>query len=205
MTEHTFDGQYIDPLIQAPLRAAMVNEDPRWFTTGPRLVDHPADRGGLTYGGITAKSWGAYRGLGRPATATELQAITAEQAMAFYYREYVLAPKFDWLPDQRLRALCIDWSFTSWHDDPWRAVQSSLKASGHYAGALDGIPGPATRAALLRADQRALYRDVFNARIRFYLGLALGERKMRRVLEADPSLQAHNLRGWINRVLEYAL
>lgn len=207
MNEHHFDGQYIDPIIQAPLRVAMHHEDPRWLTSGnPRLVNHPADKGGLTRGGITAKRWGQYKGLARPATAEELLAITFEQGLRFYYVEYVLAPKFDELPDQRIRALCIDWSFTSGPDDPWRAVQASLQTRGLYTGALDGLPGPKTRkAVLLDRDQRQTYRDVLRARAHHYLNLALNDAPTRAFMADNPTLQLHNIRGWLNRTLEFQL
>jgi lysozyme family protein len=198
---------YIDPIIQQPLRDAMRHEDPRWFTTGkPRIVDHPADRGTLTCGGITAKNWGHHKRLGRPATRAELAAITIEQALEFYYTRYVLGPRFDRIPDQKLRALCIDWSFTSWSDDPWKAVQKALRDQGYNPGPIDGAFGPKTNAALLACrDQRELYRNVFKQRVVFYVSLALNDRKVQGFMAANPDVQLWNVLGWLNRSLEYSL
>jgi lysozyme family protein len=44
----------------------------------------PGDAGGPTNFGITAASWGRYLGLIGPATPDEVEAITREQAVAFY-------------------------------------------------------------------------------------------------------------------------
>lgn len=45
-------------------------------------VNHPADRGGATNFGITAQTLGAWRKLGRAATAAEVQAPTETEARA---------------------------------------------------------------------------------------------------------------------------
>jgi lysozyme family protein len=165
--------------------------------------DKPSDRGGLTRGGITAKSWGDCRQLGRLATADELNAITEDDALAFYYARYVVLPKFETILDQRLRALMIDWSFTSWHDDPVAALQHSLARRGLYTGAIDGEIGPRTTAAILSdREPRVTFKDVYNARITFYLDLAF-DKQAREFLHAHPTTQLHNAQGWVNRCLEF--
>lgn len=198
---------HIDPNILKPLKAAMANEDPRWFTTGkPRIVNHPADKGGLTVGGITAVNWGDWKGLGRAANREELAEITVEQALEFYYARYVVLPCFDQIPDQKLRGLCVDWSFTSWSDDPWRAVQKALKRRGLYTGRIDGVFGRNTRAGLLAVrDWPALYREVWVERDKFYLALAMNDPAVVAFLSTHPKSQLHNLAGWLNRNREYAL
>jgi lysozyme family protein len=47
-------------------------------------VNHPADRGGPTKYGITAQTLGRWRKLDRPATATEVKALTETEARAIY-------------------------------------------------------------------------------------------------------------------------
>lgn len=197
---------YLDPNIDKALRDAMAHEDPRWFTTGrPRIVDDPADRGGLTCGGITAKRWGQYRKLGRAATREELAGITVEQGLEFYYHAYVIEPRFDQLPDQKLRALCIDWCFTSWLA-PWKAVQRALKRRSLYAGKIDGICGAGTLAGLMAVrDWRALYTEVWKDRDAFYVDLALNDPDVQAFLKAHPKTQLRNLAGWLARNREYAL
>lgn len=156
---------------------------------------HPADRGGLTRGGITSKTWGLYRRLGRLATPAELNAITESEALDFYYTLYVLDRRLDRVTDPALQALLIDWTFTSW-DDPIRALQRSLDVDA------DGVIGRRTLAALSAANVRAVYRDVFNARVAFYLALSF-DAPVRAFLKAHPASQLHNCRGWINRCLEF--
>lgn len=164
---------------------------------------HPADKGGWTRGGITAKNWGAYRRLGRPATPSELNAITELDALDFYYERYVRLPGLESVPDDSLRALLVDWTFTSWSDDPIKALQQSLAARLLYDGPIDGVLGPKTKAALLmdRAP-RQTYREVLAARIRFYLGLAFDD-QVDAFLESHPTSQLQNARGWVNRCLEF--
>lgn len=163
-----------------------------------------SDRGGLTRGGITAENWGDFKHLDRPATADELDAITETEALEFYYQRYVLLPHFDQVLDQRLRALLVDWAFTSWYDDPTKALQYSLASQGLYHGAIDGATGPKTLAALQSVrDPRRLFRDVFNARMVFYRNLALHAPDVQQFLKDHPASQLHNLAGWENRNLEF--
>lgn len=188
---------YLDPNIDRALRNGLTNEG--WPRPARALS---SDRGGLTRGGITADDWGAWRHLGRPATADELNAITTDDALAFYVQRFVLTPRLDQVTDQRLRALLIDWGFTS-GVRPIESMQRSLSARGLYAGAIDGEIGPGTIAALLsERDPRQLYRDVFNDRVRFYLAVAFDE-QVDAFLTDHPTTQLHNCRGWINRALEF--
>jgi lysozyme family protein len=189
---------YIDPQIERVLRDGLRREG--WPKPARTVA---SDRGGLTRGGITAKSWGDHKSLGRLATAAELDAITEDEALAFYYAHYVVEPKFEAVLDQRLRALMIDWSFTSWSDDPVEALQHSLARRGLYVGAIDGSIGPKTIAAILSdREPRVTYKDVYNARIAFYLDLAF-DKQAREFLHAHPTSQLHNAIGWVNRCLEF--
>lgn len=189
---------FIDPNIETILRASLHREG--WPAPARART---ADKGGLTRGGITAKNWGDYKHLGRPATAEELNAITEEQALEFYFQRYVELPHFDQVLDQKLRALLVDWAFTSWYDDPTKALQRSLATRGLYHGAIDGALGPMTISAL-RADRdpRRLYQDVSNDRVRFYVALALSDDGVEAFMAAHPESQLHNLKGWLNRALE---
>lgn len=193
---------HIDPRIAEVLRCGLEREGWDRGRAKARALD--SDRGGLTRGGITAVSWGEFRHLGRPATAGELDAITETEALEFYYQRHVVLPRFDQVLDQKLRALLVDWSFTSWFDDPVKAVQSSLRARGLYADAVDGAMGPKTIAALQAdRDPRQLFRDVYNARIRFYLDLAFAGAEVTAFLKAHPASQLHNARGWAFRCLDF--
>jgi lysozyme family protein len=190
---------YIDPNILRVLCDGLRREG--WPAPARAL---PSDRGGLTRGGITAVNWGAFRRLGRSATKVELDSITETEALEFYYQRYVALPRFDQVLDQRLRALLVDWAFTSWYDDPTESLQRALASRGLYAGPVDGTIGPLTIAALQRdREPRRLYRDVFNDRVRFYVALALAEKETIAFIDARPSCQLRNLSGWLNRALEF--
>lgn len=190
---------YLDPRIAQVLRDGLRREG--WPKRARAVA---SDKGGLTRGGITAANWGDYKHLGRPATAAELDAITETEALEFYYQRYVLLPHFDQVLDQKLRALLIDWAFTSWYDDPVKALQTSLVSRGFDVGKIDGVLGPKTIAAMQAdRDPRQLYRDVFNARVRFYLDEALDDLAVVEFLKRRPDVDLHNARGWINRALEF--
>ena len=163
---------------------------------------HSADKGGWTRGGITARNWGDWRLLGRDATPEELNAITAPQALDFYFQRYVVLPKFDLVTDKRLQALLVDWAFTSWSDDPIKALQTSLARQGMLPGAIDGRLGPKTFIALSRANVKQTFNNVLAARIAFYLWLAF-DAQTRQFLRDHPTTQLHNARGWVNRCLEF--
>lgn len=189
---------YIDPMIENVLKDGLRREG--W---PGRAQDKPSDRGGLTRGGITSKNWGSYKGWGRPATAAELDAITESDALEFYYERYVKLPGLELVTDQRLRALLIDWAFTSWFDDPIKALQATLKQRGLYDGAVDGKLGPKTKTALfVDRDPRETYRSVLAARIQFYMDIAF-DRETRAFLDSHPSTQLHNCKGWVNRCLDF--
>lgn len=192
------------PKIPAPILEILLDGMARegWAGGRAKARTHVADRGGLTRGGITATAWGSYKKLGRPATATELDAITTEEALQFWYQEYCVRLGFDKIPDHRLQSLLIDWAYTS-YDDPGKALQSSLKARGLYDGKIDGIVGPKTKAALLKdPDIAQLYRDVFIARLKHYLRCAW-DADVQKFVADKPATQLRNFPGWMNRTLEF--
>lgn len=189
---------YIDVNIDRVLHAVLRREG--WPQPA---ADHPADRGHLTRGGITSANWGLYRGLGRAATRMELDAISEEEALEFYFRRYVEFPGFEMVNDQGLRALCVDWGVTSGPDDPIHALQTSLRQRGLYDGAIDGRLGPKTKDALFNdRDPRQTYRDVFNSRVQFYVHIAL-DADARAFMAAHPACQLWNLNGWLARCLDF--
>ncbi|MHC2997630.1 glycoside hydrolase family 108 protein [Tepidiphilus sp. HLB4] len=149
-------------------------------------VNHPADRGGPTNFGITAQTLGAWRKLGRPATAAEVKALTEPEARAIYRQQYLTDPGFEAITDAALLRLIVD---SAVHSGPKRAVQWLQTALGVAA---DGVIGPKTRAALAQADPRALYAKVLGQRLR-HLG---------RLITNDPKQSAFAA-GWMNRMAEF--
>jgi len=149
-------------------------------------VNHPSDRGGPTNFGITAQTLGAWRKLGRPATAAEVQALTETEAMAIYRQQYITGPGFEAVTHPGLLHLLVD---TAVHSGPKRAVQWLQAALGVT---VDGVIGPKTRAALAAADQAVLYSKVLGQRLR-HLG---------RLITNDPKQSAFAA-GWMNRIAEF--
>ena len=60
-------------------------------------VNHASDRGGPTNWGITARALGDWRGLGRVASAEEVNGLTVAEARTIYMDRYVYRPGFDTL------------------------------------------------------------------------------------------------------------
>ena len=175
-------------VVQAQLDAILRRE--AW----PTYSNRAADKGGPTKGGITLKTLSAW--LGWSATIIELKALTKDQARAIYLDRYIRPWEF--VPDDDLFAVLVDYAVPSWHDDPARAVQEKLGIT------VDGVLGPQTRAAVIAyPDPSALKAYVLQHRIRKFVDLALNDPPLKNFIANHPEVQARNLRGWINRVTEF--
>lgn len=155
----------------------------------PTYTNRAADRGGPTKGGITLKTLIAFRG--RPQTITDLQALTETEARSIYRKRYL--DPWEFVADDDLFSVLVDYAVTSWHDDPARAVQVALGLT------VDGVVGPKTRAAVRTADPVSLRLKVIGYRIRHMVDLALNDPKLKQLMAGHNDLQIANLRGWINR------
>jgi lysozyme family protein len=148
------------------------------------FVDNPLDRGGPTKYGITARMLGRWRGLGRPATADEVRALSTTEATDIY-RAWYVAP-FAAVADERLRAQLADFAVTS-------GVGVAATALQHLLGAdVDGVVGPQTAAAAAAAGP-LVHAALVAARVRY----------LERVVDRDPS-QLGFLHGWIRRAVLFA-
>jgi lysozyme family protein len=159
----------------------------------PKYTNHPADKGGPTRGGITLATLSAWRG--RPQTIEDLKALPEAEARAIYRARYIRP--WDFVTDDDLFAVLIDYAVTSWHDDPTRALQEKLGVT------VDSVLGPVTRAAVLRADPTVLRKYVLVHRLKKFVDLALDDPLMQVFLATHPEAQARNLRGWVNRLAEF--
>jgi lysozyme family protein len=121
-------------------------------------VDHPRDPGGATNLGVTLATLSHARG--RPATKADVRELTRAEAAGIYRRSYWDAVQGDDLP-AGIDLLLFDLAVNS---GPARAVRILQRALGV---AEDGVAGPRTRAALARADPKAVIAAVTRERLLF--------------------------------------
>jgi lysozyme family protein len=159
----------------------------------PRYTNRAADRGGPTKGGVTLKTLSAHRG--RSQTIADLQAMHVEEARRIYRKRYL--DPWEFVQDDDLFTVLVDYAVTSGHDDPAKAVQQALGIT------VDGVVGPVTRAAMRTADPAALRLKVIGYRVRHMVDLALNDPKLKRLIAGHHDLQLLNLRGWIRRSTEF--
>jgi lysozyme family protein len=173
----------------------------------PTVSNRPADKGGLTKGGITFTSYNAWRRLkGKdPITPTEFaKVITEEEARRFMADQIAgpLAPVEYINPD--IFAMLVDWAETSGPDDPLRGLQTCLRKQG-YNVTVDGLYGPATDSALRSSNKPTLYQDLIQERTEFYTLLALRDPQVKAFRIANPDTDLENLHGWILRAQSFRM
>lgn len=159
-------------------------------------ANHPADRGGPTKYGITARTLGRARKLGRDASADEVKALTEPEARQIYKAEYLAGPRFDQVRDIRLQGLLVDCGVNS---GPGQAARWLQRAVGVSA---DGIIGPVTLTAVNNADAVTLHNRLLAQRLRF-LGRLITDDAEELAKPLEIRLQAENAAGWMNRCAEF--
>lgn len=154
-------------------------------------VNHPADKGGPTKFGVSSVTLGEVRGLGRPATADEVKALTLDEAHAIYRLRYWEAPHIDLIRDDRIACKVFDMAVNA---GPMQAVKLLQRAIDHAAPpgvahvADDGVLGPKTLASLAACDPDVVLGAYCSEQASFYLTL----------IERDPT-QAAFRSGWLAR------
>lgn len=143
-------------------------------------VNDPLDRGGETNLGVTKAAWAQY--IGRPVQDGEMKALTVDVVAPFYKKGYWDKCRCDELPGG-LDFAVFDFAVNA---GPGRAAKFLQQAVGVTA---DGIIGPATLAAVAKADPSKILVDFGNIKEAFYNG----------IVARDPS-QARFIKGWLNRV-----
>lgn len=153
---------------------------------GGAFTNDPADRGGPTKFGITARALANYRGMQRSATVAEVKALTEAEARAIYRKDFVRP--FDAIPLDEIKAQVVDFATTS---DPIDATKALQRALGVEA---DGIIGPRTRSALLTYPLKLTNNALVAFRCQHYSD----------IVKQHPD-QAKWLNGWIRRAIEFLL
>lgn len=143
-------------------------------------VDHPKDRGGATKFGVTIFSLARWRG--RAVRPEDVQALTIDDALAFYTIFYWRPMNLAWVNDQEVASCLFDISVL-------RGTGQSAKYAQKVTGSkLDEIMGPLTVSAVNKAA-----RDTFIPEV-----VSLLETDLRAIVANDPSQNAF-LNGWLNR------
>lgn len=150
------------------------------------FTNHPADRGGATNFGITARELGEWRHLGRAATVAEVKALTISEAKDIYRRRY-LEP-FAAVPFEELRAQLVDYGVNCGVVTAKRALQAVLRVP------VDGVLGPRTLAALGTLDWRLVNNGLVADRVKRYVGIV-----------NEDATQKVFLLGWARRAVEFLI
>jgi lysozyme family protein len=146
----------------------------------------PGDAGGPTNFGITAASWGRYLGLIRPATAAEVQAITHDQAVAFYRAALEQSP-FRVIASLPLRVQLWDFGVNSSDARALRWLQRLLQVP--VSGTLDDR----TLRAITAASPFLLNEALVGARARMLRGGV-----------KDGSIPASDQNGLLDRAFRFS-
>lgn len=149
-------------------------------------VEDAADHGGPTRYGITLRTLADWRHP-VPVTAADVAQLGLTEARAIYHRMYVEAPGFDAIPDERLRALVVDYAVLS---GPRAATAALQRAMGIHD---DGVLGGQTKRLLVaQAGSPEVYKRLLAGRITAHVEIVLlnpGQRKF--------------LRGWLARIVGF--
>ncbi len=98
---------------------------------GTRYVNDKNDSGGATRWGITGKTLGRWRRLGRVATNAEVKALTLDEATEIYRSWYWDAPRYEELPEG-LRFVCFDTGIHAGHGRSMHILQQTLNAQAGF-------------------------------------------------------------------------
>jgi len=142
------------------------------------FVDNPADPGGATNMGITLRTLEAWRRA--PTSVEDVRNLSVDEAERIYRANYWNAMRCDSLP-AGVDLMVFDFGVNA---GPEESIRSLQRAAGVTA---DGMFGPETLAAVLRANPTDLTSRLADERLDFYRGLStfstFGEGWTRRVDE----------------------
>ena len=142
------------------------------------FVDNPADPGGMTNLGVTAKTWGSF--MGRDTNEKEMRNLTPEKVAPLYEKKYWDACMCDDLPSG-IDYLMFDFAVNA---GPGRAIKMLQKVIGVPE---DGSIGPVTLQNIAVTDKTDLIARFSNAKKEFY--------------ESLPTFATFG-KGWLKRIDE---
>jgi lysozyme family protein len=153
-------------------------------------VDHPSDHGGPTNYGITAATLGAWRKLGREASADEVKALPRDEAREIYLRQWVRHPKLNLY---LIHDIHVAW----WAMDTSVLFGLSRRLAARWmqeaAGvSVDGFIGPASIAAINSTSRTRMLITCTKLRMRRHA----------QIVEDQPS-QVAFIKGWVARALSH--
>lgn len=165
-------------------------------------VNNPNDKGGPTKFGITHKTLAAYRGVSA-VTASQVKALTIEEATKIYEKSYWLQSGGDLLPSG-LDYMAFDFGVNS---GPSRSIKTLQQTIGLKGSAIDGIVGDQTVKAVnaYSGGIEKLIKDYAEARMKFLRGLTdwkhFGRGWTIRVTGVDPNGQYKKQLGVVGNAL----
>jgi lysozyme family protein len=142
-------------------------------------VNDPHDAGGETNLGVTKAAWSAY--IGRAIQDGEMKALTVDAVKPFYKKMYWDKMHCDDLP-KGLDYAAFDFAVNAGVGQSSKFIQRCVGAKD------DGSIGPATMAAVAKADPRMLLLGFANQKVLFY-----------RSLVEKNATQEKFLKGWLAR------
>jgi lysozyme family protein len=145
-------------------------------------VNDPHDAGGETNLGVTKAAWAAY--LGRAVQDGEMKLLTVDTVKPFYKKMYWDKMHCDDLP-KGLDYAAFDFAVNAGVGQSSKFIQRCVGVKD------DGSIGPATMAAVAKADSRMLLLSFTNQKVTFYRGLA-----------EKNTTQEKFLKGWLARATE---
>ena len=161
---------------------------------GSGYTNHPADRGGPTRWGITAKVYGEY--LGKPVTPDQVKAMPWAHALIIYRERYWRGANIDRLPEA-LQPVIFDMAVNMGPGTAVRLLQHALGDLGRPIIG-DGIIGKITAGIASRAvadlGAKRVVDAVCDQRREYY----------QHIITNDPS-QSVFRNGWLSRCESYRL
>jgi lysozyme family protein len=140
-------------------------------------VNDSADPGGETRYGISRRSY----------PNLNIKSLTKDQAREIYHRDFWTKAKCEDIVDESVAVKLFDLAVNMGISQAIKLIQRALRSTGHSVTE-DGIIGPATIAAINKADPTDLLAALKSEAAGFY----------RLIAQANPS-QKKFIEGWLNR------